>query len=139
PLSYSRTCAAPEPRDVEWSMNAIDEHTTEILLDGRYRLGPCLGRCGPAVVYRAADTILGRTVAIKLVGHTDGMPHASERVRSETTVLASLNHPSLVTLYDARLDHGHAHYLAMEYVDGPTLHTRLADGPLSTSETATLA
>ncbi|MDQ0644525.1 serine/threonine protein kinase [Microbacterium murale] len=120
-------------------MDAIDEHATEILLDGRYRLGPCLGRGGMAAVYRAEDTLLGRTVAIKLLGEADEGTSADERVHSETTVLASLNHPSLVTLYDARLDPGHARYLAIEYVDGPTLASRLSDGPLSDSEAASLA
>lgn len=120
-------------------MDTIDEHATEILLDGRYRLGPCLGRGGMAVVYRAEDTFLGRTVAIKLLGQADEAPSATERVHSETTVLASLNHPSLVTLYDARLDPGHAQYLAMEYIDGPSLASRLAQGPLSDPDAATLA
>ncbi|MCS3843625.1 serine/threonine-protein kinase [Microbacterium sp. AK031] len=120
-------------------MDTIDEHATEILLDGRYRLGPCLGRGGMAVVYRAEDTFLGRTVAIKLLGRADEAPSAMERVHSETTVLASLNHPSLVTLYDARLDPGHAQYLAMEYIDGPTLASRLTQGPLSGQEAAAFA
>lgn len=119
-------------------MGAIDEHTTELLLDGRYRLGPCLGRGGMAAVYRAEDTILGRTVAIKLLGTADEAS-TDDRVHGETTVLASLNHPSLVTLYDARLDPGHARYLAIEYVDGPTLASRLSQGPLSGSEAAALA
>lgn len=120
-------------------MDAIEERTAELLLDGRYRLGQCLGRGGSAVVYRAEDTVLGRTVAIKLLGRTDEIPDAADRVRSETTVLASLNHPSLVTLYDARLGPGHAQYLAMEYVDGPTLRARLSDGPLPASEVAAFA
>src|SRR5690606_4416001 len=77
--------------------------------------------------------------AIKLLGRTDEIPDAADRVRSETTVLASLNHPSLVTLYDARLGPGHAQYLAMEYVDGPTLRARLSDGPLPASEVAAFA
>lgn len=119
-------------------MDAIDEHATEMLLDGRYRLGPCLGRGGMAVVYRAEDTILGRTVAIKLLGSVHETSD-DERVHNETTVLASLNHPSLVTLYDARLSPEHARYLAMEYVDGPTLASHLSHGPLSSLETASLA
>jgi serine/threonine protein kinase len=120
-------------------MDATDEHATEILLDGRYRLGPCLGRGGMAAVYRAEDTVLGRTVAIKLLSPADEESSAEERARGETMVLASLNHPSLVTLYDARLDPEHARYLAIEYVDGPTLASRLSDGPLSSSEAASLA
>lgn len=120
-------------------MDALDERETEILLDGRYRLGSCLGRGGMAVVYRAEDTILGRTVAIKLLGNMDEAASTAERVHSETTILASLNHPSLVTLYDARLDPGHVRYLAMEYIDGPTLSKHLSHSALSGAETAALA
>lgn len=120
-------------------MDAIDERATEILLDGRYRLGPCVGRGGMAAVYRAEDTVLGRTVAIKLLGRTDEATSTAEREHSETTLLASLNHPSLVTLYDARLDPEHARYLAIEYIDGPTLSERLSHEPLSMPEAALLA
>ena len=100
------------------------------LLDGRYRLLECVGEGGMARVHRAEDVVLGRTVAIKLIRPgVDG--GASQRARSEVTVLASLNHPSLVTLYDARLVPGEPEYLAMEFVDGPTLAARLAsDGAL---------
>lgn len=97
------------------------------LLDDRYRLGACVGEGGMARVYRADDVVLGRTVAIKLIRPgIDGA--SSERARSEMTVLASLNHPSLVTLFDARLVPGQPEYLAMEFVDGPTLSSRLATG-----------
>lgn len=120
-------------------MAAIDERETEILLDGRYRLGPCVGRGGMAAVYRAEDTFLGRTIAIKMLGPADDASAAGERVHNETTVLASLNHSSLVTLYDARLDPEHPRYLAIEYVDGPTLSARLAQGSFSEPEAAALA
>ncbi|WP_374976452.1 protein kinase [Microbacterium trichothecenolyticum] len=100
---------------------------TAPLLDGRYRLGDLVGEGGMARVYRADDVVLGRTVAIKLIRPgIDGA--SSERARSEMTVLASLNHPSLVTLFDARLVPSQPEYLAMEFVDGPTLAARLASG-----------
>ncbi|MDT0142356.1 protein kinase domain-containing protein [Microbacterium sp. PRC9] len=100
---------------------------TAPLIDGRYRLGDLVGEGGMARVYRAEDVLLGRTVAIKLIRPgIDGA--SSERARSEMTVLASLNHPSLVTLFDASLVPGQPEYLAMEFVDGPTLGARLASG-----------
>lgn len=121
-------------------MSTIGEHPTEALLDGRYHLGPCVGRGGTAVVYRAEDRILGRTVAVKLLRQgADEAATDPERAHREVGVLAGLNHPSLVTLYDARLDPGHPRYLAMEYVDGPTLATRLDSGVLSSEEGAALA
>ncbi|HEY9425304.1 MAG TPA: serine/threonine-protein kinase, partial [Microterricola sp.] len=108
-------------------MTDANADDTALLLDGRYRLGECVGEGGMARVYRAEDVLLGRTVAIKLI--RPGTDDAStERARSEMTVLASLNHPSLVTLFDARLVPGQPEYLAMEFVDGPTLASRLASG-----------
>ena len=108
-------------------MTTAEGHETAALLDGRYRLGECVGEGGMARVYRAEDVVLGRTVAIKLIRPgVDGA--SSERARSEVTVLASLNHPSLVTLFDARLVPGQPEYLVMEFVDGPTLSSRLAAG-----------
>ena len=107
-------------------MTAAETHEPAALLDGRYRLGECVGEGGMARVYRAEDVALGRTVAIKLIRPgVDGA--SSERARSEMTVLASLNHPSLVTLFDARLIPGQPEYLVMEFVDGPTLSSRLAE------------
>ena len=83
-------------------MGAVEADPAAALLDGRYRLIERVGEGGMARVYRAEDIVLGRTVAIKLIRPgVDGA--SSERARSEMTVLASLNHPSLVTLFDARL------------------------------------
>lgn len=120
-------------------MTAAEAGETAALLDGRYRLGECVGEGGMARVYRAEDVVLGRTVAIKMIRPgVDGA--SSERARSEMTVLASLNHPSLVTLFDASLAPGRPEYLAMEFVDGPTLAERLASGgPLPSEVVAHLA
>lgn len=116
-----------------------DSLPTEALLDGRYHLHECVGQGGMARVFRAEDMLLNRTVAIKLLREeTDGAP-PSDRARIEMTVLASLNHPALVTLYDAQLVPGRTEYLVMEYVDGPTLAARIAEGPLPPSEVAGLA
>ncbi|MFJ6550584.1 protein kinase [Microbacterium sp. NPDC091676] len=116
-----------------------DSLPTEALLDGRYHLRECVGQGGMARVYRAEDSLLGRTVAIKMLRAETEQGAASERARGEMTVLASLNHPALVTLYDAQLHPGRAEYLVMEFVDGPTLAARIAQGPLPSSEVAALA
>ena len=120
-------------------MPAIDDQATESLLDGRYRLEARVGRGATSVVYRAEDLLLGRPVAIKLLRQSDETPTSLERVRTEIALLANLKHPSLVTLYDARLDSGHPQYLAMEYVEGPTLASRLLGGPLAGVEAACVA
>ena len=79
-----------------------------------------------ARVYRAEDLALRRTVAVKVM-RVSRMARP-RRVHSETTLLASLSHPSLVTLYDAHVSTSEPSYLVMEYVEGPTLGARLAVG-----------
>lgn len=105
------------------------------LFDDRYRLGRLLGRGGYARVYEAVDTALERTLAIKIIDGEGADPSDVARVRSETRLLASLSHPSLVTLYDARLNATPA-YLAMELIAGPTLADLIARGPLRGPEVA---
>jgi len=105
------------------------------LFDGRYRLGRTLGRGGYARVYEAVDTSLGRTVALKVIDGEGADPADAARVRSEIRLLASLSHPSLVTLYDARLASAPA-YLSMELIAGPTLADLIARGPISEPEVA---
>lgn len=119
-------------------MDTIDDDATAPLLGGRYRLDDCVGRGGTSMVYRAHDTLLRRTVAIKLLRADDEMTLESERIHNETALLASLSHPSLVALYDASLDLPHPRYLVMEFVDGPTLATHLTHGPLSRREVAAI-
>ena len=116
-----------------------DSLPTEALLDGRYQLRECVGQGGMARVYRADDVLLGRTVAVKLLRSEMDGASSSGRARGEMTVLASLNHPALVTLYDAQLIPGRAEYLVMEFVDGPTLSARVAQGAMPSEEAAVLA
>lgn len=97
------------------------------LLGERYELATRLGEGGMGVVYRGHDTMLRRDVAVKVF--RDGATEVA-RTTSETHLLAGLNHPALVTLYDAHLGAEEPRYLVMEYVDGPTLDERLRSGPL---------
>lgn len=119
------TAAATQPSDP----------AVEALFDGRYRLGRLLGEGGYSRVYEAVDTALGRTVALKIISGDGADPSDVARVRSEIRLLASLAHPSLVTLYDARLDAAPA-YLSMELIAGPTLTDLIARGRRSGVETA---
>lgn len=116
-----------------------DQDPTQAMLDGRYRLAERLGSGGMADVYRAEDVLLGREVAVKLIRPgVDGV-QAPERVRAEVSALATLNHPSLVTLLDARLDGPGQGYLVMELVEGPTLADRIREGALPADEVARIA
>jgi serine/threonine protein kinase len=100
------------------------------------RLGPfeilaSLGAGGMGEVYRARDTRLDRTVAIKLLpGELVAAPgHRVERFRQEARAIARITHPNICTLHDVGED-GSAIFLVMEHVDGTTLARRLEDGPL---------
>jgi serine/threonine protein kinase len=105
------------------------------LLDDRYRLGALLGVGGVAEVYRAVDERLDRGVAVKLFrGDVADQLHRHE---DEMRTLARLNHPSLVTVFDAGTDElTEQPYLVMELVEGSTLSDQLRLGPLTPSRTA---
>ncbi len=92
-----------------------------------------------ATVFRATDEQLGRTVAVKVFppGVADAVDDA--RRASEMRLLASLNHPSLVTLFDAKVGGQGSAYLVMEYVDGETLDERIQRGPVDPRDAASLA
>jgi tetratricopeptide (TPR) repeat protein len=88
---------------------------------GRYQLERELGRGGMGVVYLARDTVLEREVAYKVL--PEGLrenPNALRNFLREAKAAAQLNHPNIVTIYDAG-ESEHGFYLAMEYVDGTTL------------------
>jgi tRNA A-37 threonylcarbamoyl transferase component Bud32 len=92
------------------------------VLGGRYQLGEELGRGGMAVVHRATDLVLGREVAVKLFRSDVAVAADPQRIRSEIRILASVNHPALVTLHDASAGGpGEPAYLVMELVDGQDL------------------
>jgi len=108
------------------------------LLAGRYRLTGRIGAGGMGRVYRARDELLGRDVAVKLFYADAATPEDAARRASEARVLASLNHPALVTLFDAHVAPGDQAYLVMELIDGPTLSRRIDDGPIDPGVTARL-
>src|SRR2546422_1003669 len=92
-------------------------------------LSPC-GSGGMGEVYRARDTRLDRTVAIKIIpAHLSDNADLRQRFEREARVVSSLNHPHICTLHDI----GHVDgvdFLVMEYLEGETLADRLLKGPL---------
>ncbi|MEZ0064122.1 beta-lactam-binding protein with PASTA domain/predicted Ser/Thr protein kinase [Streptacidiphilus sp. MAP12-20] len=101
-------------------------------LGGRYELGGVLGRGGMAEVYIGHDTRLGRAVAVKtLRADMARDPSFQARFRREAQSAASLNHPSIVAVYDTGEDYIDGisiPYIVMEYVDGSTLRELLHSG-----------
>jgi eukaryotic-like serine/threonine-protein kinase len=96
-----------------------------------YRLGEEIGRGGMGIVYRATDTRLGRTVAIKtLPADATADVDRRERFTREARAASALNHPHIVTIHDIDEDDG-VSFIVMELVDGVPLDRRLAEGALS--------
>ncbi|WP_406840711.1 serine/threonine-protein kinase [Streptomyces sp. AHU1] len=106
------------------------------VLTGRYRLDGLIGSGGAADVHRGFDLRLRRPVAVKIFRAGTGFD-TEEDYRSEAVLLARLQHQGLVTAYDAGRHDGDA-YLVMQLIEGPTLKTRIAEGPLPWKTTATL-
>ncbi|MBI4536444.1 MAG: protein kinase [candidate division NC10 bacterium] len=92
---------------------------------GRYRILRELGRGGMGVVYQAEDTVLQRQVAYKVLpGAIRDDPKALEYFLREARIAASLQHPNIVTIYDAGQSGGHV-YIAMEFVEGRSVESLL--------------
>ena len=101
--------------------NDADRRDPPRLFDGRYQLHGRLGAGGMATVYLAEDTSLHRKVAIKVLAERYAEDEQFvERFRREAQSAAGLNHPNIVAIYDRGVAEG-TYYIAMEYLDGPTL------------------
>lgn len=97
---------------------------------GPYEIQGSLGAGGMGEVYRARDTRLDRTVAVKILpSHLSENLEAKHRFEREARTISSLNHPNICTLYDVGHQDG-IDYLVMEYIEGETLADRLRRGPL---------
>src|ERR1700693_5065654 len=97
---------------------------------GPYEILSAIGAGGMGEVYKARDTRLDRTVAIKVLPtHLSGRAELRERFEREARTIASLNHPHICTLYDTG-QQDEIDYLVMEYLEGETLAQRLLRGSL---------
>jgi len=120
----------------------VPSSTRQEVVGGRYRLGEVIGRGGMSSVYCARDENLGRDVALKLF--VPQAPDADELKRQEAEIklLATLNHPSLVTLFDAGIDtripDEPRPFLTMELVEGQDLRGRIRHSPVPLDELAVI-
>src|SRR5918999_3477753 len=99
-----------------------------VMLGGRYRVERELGRGGMAKVYRGEDTVLGRTVAIKILApqYADDDSFV-QRFRREAQAAARISNHTIVSVFDTGSDDG-VHFIVMEYVEGRTLADLIAGG-----------
>jgi eukaryotic-like serine/threonine-protein kinase len=101
---------------------------------GPYEILSPLGAGGMGEVYRARDTRLDRTVAIKvLASHLSSSPELKQRMEREARAISSLNHPNICHLYDIGSQDG-TDFLVMEFLEGETLADRLRKGALPLNE-----
>ena len=104
-----------------------------------YRILAALGRGGMGVVYKAEDTRLGRTVALKFVPESMATDRLSiERFQREARAVSVLNHPNICTLHDIDEIDGRP-FLVMEHLEGEDLRARLQKAPLELDELTRLA
>ena len=97
---------------------------------GPYEIVSAIGAGGMGEVYKARDTRLDRTVAIKVLPeHVAADPDLKQRFEREAKTISSLNHPHICTLYDIGSQDG-IDFLVMEYLEGETLAARLTKGAL---------
>jgi Tol biopolymer transport system component len=101
---------------------------------GPYEIVKAIGAGGMGEVFRARDTRLDRTVAVKILPtRLAESPALAERFEREARALSGLSHPNICTLHDVGLQ-DEVRYLVMEYLEGETLAARLEKGPLRPEE-----
>ncbi|MBE0689014.1 MAG: protein kinase [Anaerolineae bacterium] len=113
--------------------------SSETILNNRYRLVAQQGSGGMAVIYKAIDQVLGRTVAIKILRPSlTNDPAFLARFRNEARSVANLQHPNIVTVHDVG-NEGATHYIVMEFIEGQDLKKIIkASGALPTERALNL-
>jgi len=106
---------------------------------GQYKILDRIGAGGMGEVYRARDTRLGRTVAIKVLpADVADVPERRERFVREARATAALSHPNIAALYEIGEEQGHI-FLVFEFVPGETLKTAISGRPLNSRRAIDLA
>ncbi len=112
---------------------------------GPYQVVGALGAGGMGEVYRATDTRLDRTVAVKvLTTHVADSPEQRERFEREARAVAAINHPNICTLFDVGRERPSSagppmEFIVMEFLDGETVAQRLERGPVPVAEALPIA
>jgi serine/threonine-protein kinase len=102
------------------------------LLDGKYRIDAFISGGGMGSVYRATHVLLGKTVAVKVIrNELVTSDDVVRRFQREARAAATVDHPNIVTVYDLGQADDGTLYIAMEFIDGPSLKAAIGrDGPM---------
>jgi serine/threonine protein kinase len=127
-LSHTRTILRP-----------IEERTPGTLLAGKYTIVEVVGRGGMGIVYKAEDTKLKRSVALKfLPPELTRDQECKERFVVEAQAAAALGHPNICTIHEINEEEGQS-FIAMEYIQGRSLKAKIEKGPLAVEEALDIA
>src|ERR1051325_10238272 len=134
------TDVLPEEPTVSLALTSSEQPTPAARIEvtlgetvGRYPVRRSLGRGGMGQVYLARDVVLGRSVALKVVGVARETGFSTEQFLHEARAIARLNHPNIVQLYDFGEYRG-GFCLALEYIEGDTLRERARLGTMALDE-----
>jgi serine/threonine protein kinase/tetratricopeptide (TPR) repeat protein len=141
---YCGKCAAPLKSGEGVSVTKTfvtpaDRLQEGTILAGKYRIVEELGRGGMGVVYKAEDTKLKRTVALKfLPPELTHIPEVHERFTREAQAAAALDHPNICTVYE--FDQAEdMNFISMAYIEGQSLRKKIESGPLELEEALKIA
>ncbi|MCL2517508.1 MAG: Stk1 family PASTA domain-containing Ser/Thr kinase [Oscillospiraceae bacterium] len=117
-------------------MDVYDKYIGQVF-DKRYKIMKIIGIGGMAVVFEAIDTVMRRTVALKMLkDDISGDVGSVKRFVNESKAVSQLSHPNIVSIYDVSVKEDHYKYIVMERVDGITLKSYITKkGVLSLKET----
>jgi len=115
-------------------LRPMEELPSGTKLAGKYKIIEILGRGGMGIVYKAEDTKLKRSVALKfLPPELIQNEEVRERFVLEAQTAAALSHPNICTIHEIDEEEGKS-FIAMEYVEGQTLRAKIEKGPLELDE-----
>jgi len=143
---FCGNCAAPleSAQEITFSKTMTIQQPPKFIskgstLAGKYRIVEPAGKGGMGVVYKAEDTKLKRTVALKfLPPELAESPEAGERFMREAQAAAALSHPHICTIHEINEEEDQS-FIVMEYVEGQSLRQKILKGPLDQTEALDVA